>query len=116
MNHATPDLPCACPGCMCQVSDAAHHQRDGKAYCSQACADRHPGGQACPNAECHCESSVKVLDRAVSDSQLDEAIEENLSGQRSHFALSTTLSVQADGRPSKNAEELGSLFRILSGC
>jgi hypothetical protein len=33
-------------------------------------------GQPCPNAECHCESSVKVQDRAVSDSQLDEAIEE----------------------------------------
>ncbi|AZF05468.1 metallothionein [Pseudomonas sp. R5-89-07] len=76
MNHTTPDLPCACPGCSCQVSDAARYERDGKAYCSQACADLHPRGQACPSAECHCESNVQVQDRAVSDSQLDEAIEE----------------------------------------
>ncbi|AZF37512.1 MULTISPECIES: metallothionein [unclassified Pseudomonas] len=76
MNHATPDLPCACPGCSCQVTAAARYERDGKAFCSQACADLHPRGQACPSAECHCESHVKVQDRAVSDSQLDEAIEE----------------------------------------
>nr|WP_314564296.1 metallothionein family protein [uncultured Pseudomonas sp.] len=65
---------CACTTCKCKASD--YHQRDGKSYCSQACADRHPQGQPCPAADCNCESGVSVGERAVSDSQLDEAIEE----------------------------------------
>ncbi|MBJ2208765.1 metallothionein [Pseudomonas carnis] len=76
MNPTIQGWTCACPGCTCQVTHDTRHQRNGKAYCSQACADLHPQGQACPSADCHCESNVKVQDRAVSDSQLDEAIEE----------------------------------------
>ena len=76
MNPVITDSPCACPGCDCQVVHDARYERDGKDYCSEACTNLHPGGQACPNTECQCASNVKVQDRAVSDRQLDEAIEE----------------------------------------
>jgi hypothetical protein len=33
--------------------------RDGEAYCSQACADQHPNGEPCPAPDCHCERSGK---------------------------------------------------------
>lgn len=72
-STAQPDQ-CACTACSCKAS--VHHQRNGKHYCSQACADMHPQGQPCPSTDCHCESGVTVQERAVSDSQLDEAIEE----------------------------------------
>ncbi|MBI6707064.1 metallothionein family protein [Pseudomonas syringae] len=65
---------CACTACNCQAS--GDYQRDGESYCSQSCADRHPQGQPCPSDDCHCESGVTVDKRDISDSQLDEAVEE----------------------------------------
>ncbi|WLH66263.1 metallothionein family protein [Pseudomonas sp. FP2309] len=74
MSTPAPFIQCACNACTCEAN--ADHQRDGKHYCSQACADRHPDGQPCPAADCHCESGVPFMERAISESQLDEAIEE----------------------------------------
>ncbi|MDB5981201.1 MAG: Prokaryotic metallothionein [Pseudomonas sp.] len=51
---------CACPECICMVSDDAVI-RDGKAYCSQACADHHPQGEkACADENCHCEDGRRM--------------------------------------------------------
>ncbi|AVE03657.1 metallothionein family protein [Pseudomonas palleroniana] len=74
MSNTTHLGQCACATCQCDA--LADHQRDGKRYCSQACANLHPHGQPCPAADCLCESSVTLHERAISDSQLDEAIEE----------------------------------------
>ncbi|MBC3301045.1 metallothionein [Pseudomonas sp. SWRI18] len=76
MNHATTNLPCACPDCSCHVAEDTRYQRDGKAYCSQACADLHPAGQPCPSDTCHCERGIALEERSISDSKLDEAVEE----------------------------------------
>jgi hypothetical protein len=74
-----PSAPqCACPGCTCSASSEHCIERDGKRYCCQACADLHPGGQPCPSSACHCEQNQGVDERHVSDSQLDEALEETL--------------------------------------
>ncbi|WP_338743995.1 metallothionein [Pseudomonas putida] len=44
---------CACPHCSCTV-DATALQRDGKAYCCEACASGHRGGEACRMQDCQC--------------------------------------------------------------
>ena len=67
---------CACPGCTCKCSVEQTFERDGKQFCSQACADLHPKGQPCPSSTCHCEQNLGADERNVSDSKLDQAVEE----------------------------------------
>jgi hypothetical protein len=76
MTNAQPNSPCACPGCSLNYAADDVIERDGKRYCSQACADFHPAGKPCPCSDCHCEHSMALGDRSISDSKLDEAIEE----------------------------------------
>ncbi|MBC3776798.1 metallothionein [Pseudomonas sp. SWRI99] len=76
MSTDPPNSGCACPECTCRCPSDSAFERDGKRFCSQACADLHPDGQPCPAADCHCERSVKLGERSVSDSKLDEAVEE----------------------------------------
>lgn len=73
-DPSTPD--CACPNCTCACSSDETFERDGKHYCSQACADLHPQGLPCPSSACHCEQNLGADERNVSDSKLDEAVEE----------------------------------------
>ncbi|WP_082061073.1 metallothionein family protein [Pseudomonas sp. MRSN 12121] len=67
---------CACPDCSCPCPPDPAYQRDGKTYCSQACADLHPQGQPCPANDCRCGQGVKLQERTISDSRLDAAVEE----------------------------------------
>ncbi|SDZ59329.1 metallothionein [Pseudomonas sp. NFIX28] len=76
MSTSSPGQHCACPGCSCLCPEDQPYQRDGKYYCSQACADLHPQGQPCPAEDCHCEQGVKLQERTISDSKLDSAVEE----------------------------------------
>ena len=59
---------CACTDCSCTV-DATALQRDGKAYCCEACANGHSHGEGCRMQACHC--SEKPDENAV-DNALDE--------------------------------------------
>ena len=59
---------CACAHCSCTV-DATALQRDGKAYCCEACASGHRSGEACRMQGCHC--GDKPGESAV-DNALDE--------------------------------------------
>jgi len=59
---------CACAHCSCTV-DANALQRDGKAYCCEACASGHRQGEACRMQDCHC--GEQPGERAV-DNALDE--------------------------------------------
>ncbi|TFF14520.1 metallothionein family protein [Pseudomonas sp. BCA14] len=72
-----PSLRCACSTCTCTLYSDRVYPRDGADFCSQACADMHPGGQPCPAVDCTCEQSVATSQRKVSDSQLDQALEES---------------------------------------
>lgn len=48
-------MKCACDSCLCVVSiEGAIHQKDGKLYCSQPCADGHPEGKGCGHTGCEC--------------------------------------------------------------
>ncbi|MCQ6255548.1 metallothionein [Pseudomonas sp. Q11] len=76
MTNAKPNFPCACPDCTCSFAADKAVERDGKQYCSHACADLHPNGTPCPSSDCDCERSMTLGDRSVSDSKLDEAVEE----------------------------------------
>jgi len=76
MANDTSSSQCACSGCTCSCSADNAIERDGKRYCSQACADLHPNGQPCPSSSCHCEQNLGHSERNVSDSKLDEAVEE----------------------------------------
>jgi len=74
--NATSDPQCACLECTCSVDPQNPIKRNGKLWCSDACADLHPNGAPCPHNDCHCEQSFHVKGRTISDSQLDEAVEE----------------------------------------
>ena len=76
MSNASHDQICDCPDCSCRVAQDGAYPRDGKAFCSQACADLHPDGHPCPSDNCHCERGVSVEGRSVSDAKLDQAVEE----------------------------------------
>lgn len=69
---------CACPNCECDVAVDKQYDRDGEAYCSLACADMHPAGAPCPGPSFHCEEATQTQGRAVSEPQLDQAVEESL--------------------------------------
>lgn len=68
---------CACPNCKCGVSSENQFDRHGNAYCSLACADMHPAGAPCRDQSCHCEDIAQGRERAVSEPQLDQAVEES---------------------------------------
>lgn len=48
-------LKCDCPTCTCGVDLASAIKKDGKTYCSSACADGHPDGAGCGHADCNCD-------------------------------------------------------------
>ncbi len=45
---------CACQSCLCVVSPSDALQKDGKVYCSKACANGHPEGEGCGHTGCTC--------------------------------------------------------------
>lgn len=48
-------MKCACESCLCVVSIEDAIQKNGKAYCSQECAEGHPeGGKGCGHSGCGC--------------------------------------------------------------
>ncbi len=47
-------MKCACESCLCIVSLSEAITKDGKAYCSEACANHHPNGDGCGHADCNC--------------------------------------------------------------
>ncbi|MEZ2240700.1 metallothionein [Microcoleus sp.] len=53
MTTAT-QTKCACPSCLCTVNLSAAIEKDGKQYCSTACADGHPNGTGCGHTGCDC--------------------------------------------------------------
>ncbi len=59
---------CACVHCSCTV-DANALQRDGKAYCCEACASGHRHGEACRMQDCRCGAKPE-------ESAVDNALEE----------------------------------------
>ncbi|CAK23271.1 metallothionein [Synechococcus sp. CS-197] len=47
--------PCACPDCVCTVSEGDAVLRDGSAFCSEACASGHKNQEPCHgNGSCGC--------------------------------------------------------------
>ncbi|MGK7889297.1 MAG: metallothionein [Leptolyngbyaceae cyanobacterium] len=49
-------MKCACPSCICIIDLASAVQKDGKNYCSDACADGHQHGSGCGHKGCGCDS------------------------------------------------------------
>lgn len=47
-------VKCACEPCGCVVSPATAVEKDGKYYCSDACANGHPDGAGCGHSGCGC--------------------------------------------------------------
>ncbi|WP_071932325.1 metallothionein [Picosynechococcus sp. PCC 8807] len=48
-------MKCACESCLCIVDLNSAIQKEGKSYCSQACADGHPAGsEGCGHEGCTC--------------------------------------------------------------
>jgi len=45
---------CACADCVCVVAVADAVKKDGRNYCSQACAEGHAAGHGCDHAGCAC--------------------------------------------------------------
>ncbi|WP_448596695.1 metallothionein [Thermoleptolyngbya sp.] len=55
MTVTVTQMKCACESCLCIVSLEGAIQKDGKYYCSNACADGHPNGHGdCGHAGCGC--------------------------------------------------------------
>lgn len=70
------DQTCACPDCTCGTSGELVVERDNQRFCSPACADQHPDGEPCPGDNCHCEHAGEVEGRPITNSTLDDALEE----------------------------------------
>lgn len=49
---------CACTDCVCVIAVTDAVTKGGKIYCSQACADGHPGHSACASESCGCKGSA----------------------------------------------------------
>ncbi|QEY33004.1 conjugal transfer protein TrbI [Synechococcus sp. RSCCF101] len=48
-------VKCACAKCSCDVDPATAVSRDGRAYCSEACATGHPNHEPCHGGQgCGC--------------------------------------------------------------
>jgi hypothetical protein len=45
---------CDCGPCLCEVDLTTAIQKDGKYYCSEACANGHEGGTCCSQPTCNC--------------------------------------------------------------
>ena len=45
---------CACPDCKCDVTPGHQVAKDGKDFCSEACANGHATGEGCCNNTCSC--------------------------------------------------------------
>lgn len=45
---------CACPDCACSATGADAVVKNGKPYCSAACANGHPDGAGCGHTGCAC--------------------------------------------------------------
>jgi metallothionein len=56
MTTAT-QTKCACGTCSCEVTPAATIVKDGKNYCSEACANGHPDGKGCGHTGCDCHAA-----------------------------------------------------------
>ncbi|HIK27158.1 MAG: metallothionein [Oscillatoriaceae bacterium SKW80] len=53
MTNVT-QMKCACGPCLCIVSISDSVEKDGKYYCSDACANGHSGGKGCGHHGCEC--------------------------------------------------------------
>jgi hypothetical protein len=71
-----PSVQCACPDCTCVIDEHQGIDRNGEIFCSEACADLHPHGTPCPSESCQCQSGVRVGENHVTESNLDEALDE----------------------------------------
>lgn len=47
-------MKCACVSCLCIVSLSDAINKDGKPYCSNACANGHSEGEGCGHTGCSC--------------------------------------------------------------
>lgn len=47
-------MKCACESCLCIVDLARAIMKEGKPYCSEACASGHSTGQGCGHTGCTC--------------------------------------------------------------
>lgn len=47
-------MKCACDSCLCVVPVGDAIQKEGKYYCSNACANGHASGQGCGHSGCEC--------------------------------------------------------------
>ena len=47
-------MKCACESCLCVVNIGEAMQKDGKYYCSHACADGHANEESCGHDGCNC--------------------------------------------------------------
>ena len=47
-------MKCACEPCLCIVSLEQAIHKDGKHYCSEACANQHQDGSGCGHTGCNC--------------------------------------------------------------
>lgn len=47
-------VKCACPDCVCVVGTAKAVSRNGRLFCSDACADGHKDGAGCHHHGCGC--------------------------------------------------------------
>jgi hypothetical protein len=55
MTSATVNqMKCACSSCVCVVNLSDAIQKEGKYYCSDACASGHPDGVGCSHHGCEC--------------------------------------------------------------
>ena len=45
---------CACESCQCAVDEDSTLKKDGKYFCSEACANGHPDGAGCGHPGCGC--------------------------------------------------------------
>ena len=47
-------MKCACPSCLCIVNISDAIKKEGKAYCSTACAEGHKKEVECCSSACGC--------------------------------------------------------------
>jgi hypothetical protein len=47
-------MKCACPSCVCIVNVSEAIEKEGKYYCSSACAMGHTEGNGCSHHGCEC--------------------------------------------------------------
>lgn len=60
-------MKCACESCLCIVDLNSAIQKEGKSYCSQACADGHPQG-----VKAVAMGAVLVTNRAINRKKLSQ--------------------------------------------